>query len=590
MYYLFTMLILLSFLQHNYAQTLPQNRTVDWTLAGLRADTISGLPVFDLQTLGAVGDGITPNDAVIPGFIAAYFGNGAILEFPSGEFLFNNTITLPDNFIIRGQGADSTILKLDLGGSGNGIAINGTTSVADTSKLLLPSAKDATQIIVWNASLLSAGDWVQLKQYDTDLITSSWSEKETGQIIQVDSLAGDTIWLKSPLRMNYDTARTAYYQKINPRKNVGIECLKIMRIDNTAPQQSCNISFRYAVNCWVKGIESENCTFSHVRGERSSNLYIAQSYFHHGFDYGGGGRAYGVVFQFATGECLAENNIFEHLRHSMLLQAGANGNVFAYNYSFDPFWSSAPNNSAGDMVLHGNYVYANLFEQNICRNIVIDDSHGPNGPHNTFLRNRAEGFGIFFSAANSPDQNFIGNEITNTSFPYSLVNYNLQGTGHFLHGNNDKGTLKPSGTTALPELSYAYTSRPDFVPVNQWGTMGTPNAVNANVIPAFNRYTNNIIFDGACSSPIVGTILVDESALVNIYPNPVHRILNIESEKTIENVYICNDLGQLVQMQSVNQRSAVLNFDNLPTGVYWIRVELVGAYQSSIKKVIKITK
>jgi len=362
--------------------------------------------------------------------MATYFGAGAILEFPSGEFLFNNTISLPDNFILRGQGADSTILKMDLGGSGHGISIEGTTNNADTSKLLLPSAKDATQIIVWDASTLLAGDWLQLKQYDIDWVTSSWAEKETGQIVQIDSLVGDTIWLKSPLRMDYDTARTAYYQKINPRKNVGVECLKIRRIDDTAPQQSCNISFKYAVNCWVKGIESENCTFSHVRAERSSNLYVTQSYFHHGFDYGGGGRAYGVVLQFATGECLVENNIFEHLRHSMLLQAGANGNVFAYNYSFDPFWSSIPNNSAGDMVLHGNYVYANLFEQNICQNIVIDDSHGPNGPHNTFFRNRGEGFGIFFSASNSPNQNFLGNEITNTSFPYSFVNYTIQGLSH----------------------------------------------------------------------------------------------------------------------------------------------------------------
>jgi hypothetical protein len=585
MHYLFTPIMLLSFLQTSQAQTLPQSRSVDWTLAGLRADIITGLPVFDLQTLGAVGDGTTPNDAVIPNFIAAYFGAGAILEFPSGEFLFNSTITLPDNFILRGQGADSTILKMDLGGNDNAIAIEGATNNADTSKLLLSSAKDATQIIVWDASSLMLGDWLQLKQYDTDWVTSSWAEEETGQIVQVDSLVGDTIWLKSPLRMDYDTARTAYYQKINPRKNIGIECLKIRRIDDTAPQQSCNISFKYAVNCWVKGIESENCTFAHVRAERSSNLYVAQSYFHHGFDYGGGGRAYGLVFQYATGECLVENNIFEHLRHSMLVQAGANGNIFAYNYSLDPFWSTNPSNSAGDMVLHGNYVYANLFEGNICQNIVIDNSHGPNGPHNTFLRNRAQSFGIFFSASNSPNQNFLGNEITNTSFPYSLVNYNIQGTGHFIHGNNDKGTIKPSGTTALPELSYAYSSRPDFLPVNQWGTIGTPNVVGANVIPAFNRYNNNTIFDAACGSPIVGTIWV-ESTLVEIYPNPVQRILNIESEKTIENVYICNDLGQLLQMQSINGQSEVLELGNLEAGVYFIRIEFVDEAIPVIKKII----
>jgi hypothetical protein len=271
----------------------------------------------------------------------------------------------------------------------------------------------------------------------------------------------------------------------------------------------------------------------------------------------------------------------------MLLQAGANGNVFAYNYSLDPFWSSSTSNSAGDMVLHGNYVYANLFEQNICQNIVIDDSHGPNGPHNTFFRNRAELFGIFFYASNSPDQNFIGNEITNTNFPYSLVNYNLQGTGHFLYGNNDKGTLKPAGTAALAELSYVYTSRPDFVPVSQWGTMGTPNAVNGNVIPALNRYANNVIFDNACANPLVGMIAVEEDALVEIYPNPVQRILNIESEKTIENVYICNDLGQVVQIQSINGKFGALELGDLEAAIYFIRIEFEDKTMPVMKKIIR---
>lgn len=91
------------------------------------------------------------------------------------------------------------------------------------------------------------------------------------------------------------------------------------------------------------------------------------------------------MIQFTSNECLVQNNVFDYLRHAMILQAGANANVFAYNYSFNPFWTSTPSNSAGDMVLHGNYPYLNLFEQNQGENIIIDNSHGPNGPFNTFL-------------------------------------------------------------------------------------------------------------------------------------------------------------------------------------------------------------
>jgi len=584
---LYLVLILLGISQGAIAQTLPQSRAVDWTLAGLRTDTISGLSIIDMQVLGVVGDGLTPNDAIIPNFIATFFGVGAIFEFPSGNFLFNSTISLPSNFIIRGKGVDSTTFLMDLGGSGHSITTQGV--ITNDSTLFLQSVvKDSNHIVVWNPSSFSAGDWVQVKQYDTDWVNDTWAEKSVGQIVQIDSIVANDIWFTSPLRMDYDTVRSPYIQKINPKKNIGIECLKLKRIDDTAPQQASNFFFKYAVNCWVKGVESENCTFSHVKGEQSSNLYIGQSYFHHGFDYGGGGRAYGVVFQATTGECLAEDNIFEHLRHSMLLQSGANGNVFAYNYSFDPYWSSTPNNSAGDMVLHGNYPYSNLFEQNICRNIVIDDSHDQNGPHNTFLRNRSEGYGIFFSAANSPNQNFLGNDVTNTGFPYSFVNYSIQGTGHFIHGNNDKGTIKPTGTQNLPDLSYAYASQPAFVSANQWAKIGTPNSPGVGSIPAKDRYVTNSIFSSSCSNLMTNIVITKEKEqTVSIYPNPVSEVLNIESKKKVKNIYICNELGQIVQINLVEDYYIQMNTKSLRSGIYFVKVQF-DDNTINVKKVIKI--
>lgn len=141
-------LILLGINQEQIAQTLPQNRAVDWTLAGLRVDTISGLAIIDMQSLGAVGDGITPNDALIPSFVATFFGVGAILEFPSGNFLFNSTIALPSNFIIKGKGVDSTIFLMDLGGSGHSVMIQGAIT-NDSTLFIQPVTKPSNRIEVW---------------------------------------------------------------------------------------------------------------------------------------------------------------------------------------------------------------------------------------------------------------------------------------------------------------------------------------------------------------------------------------------------------------------------------------------------------
>ncbi len=574
-----------------YSQNLDPSRSVDWTLAGLNDTTTSGFLQINMQDQGALGDGITPNDCIITNVLSSISNNGVILNFPSGDFLFNNTINLPSNVIIRGQGAESTTFTMDLGGSGHAINIQGSANNCDTSAIIETATKDYNFIIVLKPEIFSVGDWVQIIQNDSDLVTSSWAKNTVGQIAEITSISNNKIFLNSPLRIDFNTNRSPYILKINPVKNVGIECLKIHRLDNTAPSQTSNIYFYFATNCWVTGIESENCTFSHLQARRSSNLYISKSYFHHSFDYGSGGRGYGVMLHSTSNECLIENNIFEHLRHSMILQSGANGNVFTYNYSNDAFWSSFPYNAAGDIVLHGNYTFANLFEQNICQNIVIDDSHGPNGPYNTFFRNRAEICGIFFSAANSPNQNIIGNEITNTNLPYSAVNYNLQGTGHYLYGNNNKGTIHPEGTNTLTLLSYAYNDKPNFVPNNQWAGIGTPNIMGSASIPAYDRFHTDDIFRNACGN--IYTIGIDydveENENIKIYPNPNFGDFNIKLDNSFDDLRI--DLfainGSMIKSDNFSHINQINYKINTAPGIYWIQLsvkdEVVGRY-----KVVKV--
>lgn len=568
-----------------FSQTLPLSRSVDWTLAGLRDTTTNGFIEIDMQAQGVVGNGTTPNDSIVENVLLSIINSGAILNFPSGNFLFNNTINIPTNIIIRGEGAEVTSFTMDLGGTGHSFRIQGQAINSDTTSIINFSAKDSDFIIVSDPNSFSIGDWIQIIQDDSDLVTSSWAVNTVGQIVKVKTISNNKIVLESPLRMDYDTIRSPYILKVIPAENVGIECLKIHRIDNTAPQQSSNIFFSYAVNCWVSGIESENCTFSHIQTNRSSNLHFSKSYFHHGFEYGGGGRAYGVMLQATSNECLVENNIFEHLRHSMIVQSGANGNVFSYNYSYDPYWESIPNNSAGDLVLHGNFVYANLFEQNICQNIVIDNSHGPNGPYNTMFRNRAEGYGIFFSSNNSPNQNFLGNEIPNTSFPYSIVNYTILGTGHFIHGNNNKGTIHPAGTSTLMDSSYAYIQKEDFIPTAQWAGIGTPNSIGSSSIPAYDRYNTGTIFSNACNEI---TVSIDQDIKtkekVIIFPNPVQTEMTIESSHFIKKLTVMNLMGVVLNSHSNIGFSSKISTVDWRNGLYFILIDFTN--NKSITQVI----
>lgn len=555
------------------SQTLVPMRSVDWTLAGLRNATTIDFIEIDMQAEGAIANGITSNNAIVANVISSISAPGAILNFPEGNYLFDNRLDIPSNVILKGKGVDNTVFTFSLGGTGHSIKIQGSLISSVTTSIIESGIKDSRSIVVSNAGSFLPGDWVRIVQNDTDLVTSSWAENSVGQIIQINSISDNEIIFESPLRINFDTARAPYIIKFVPVENVGIECLKIKRTDNTAPEQSSNIDFNYAVNCWVEGVEFENCTFSHISASRSSNLYISKSYFHHAFEYGVGGRAYGVMLQATSNECLVENNIFEHLRHAMILQSGANGNVFAYNYSFDPYWPSDPNDSAGDMVLHGNYPFSNLFEQNICQNIVIDDSHGPNGPYNTIFRNRAESFGIFFSNNNSPSQNILGNEIPNLSFPYSIVNYTLKGSDHFVFGNNNKWIILPFGTEGLVESSYAYLEKPDFIPIDQWAGIGTPNIMLDFSIPAYNRYNSGNSFDNICTD-----ISLDLEEIINnrksvvIFPNPVQSEMSVESTYFIRELKVFNSIGQQVDYQRNVGMETLLNTGTWKNGIYSVHI------------------
>jgi len=178
------------------------------------------------------------------------------------------------------------------------------------------------------------------------------------------------------------------------------------------------------------------------------------------------------------------------------LQSAANGNVIAYNYSKDPFWTGTilPSNSAGDIVLHGNYPFQNLFEGNICQNIVIDNSHGINGPYNTFYRNRAELYGIFMNDGAGDLQNFIGNEITHPL----LGQYFKTGKAHYEFGNNRNQVIIPPNTSQLTTNTLFLESNPDcLTDFTNFPSIGYPNKLNEGKNAAKERHENG--FSAICS-------------------------------------------------------------------------------------------
>ena len=555
-----------------YSQIIPNDRMYNWSLFGLKDTSTLNFNNIDLSNYGLYSSGLIPNDSLLSSIIGTTSSGsaaGVILNFPAGIYLFNQTINLPENIVLKGRGADSTILKFNLNGVGHAIEVSGSIS-SDTTSITQNIYKDSNSIFVYNSSSFIAGDWIRIIHNDSSMINNSWALNTVGQIVKISQVLNNKLILSSALRMNYNTSSNPFIKKIIVKENTGIECLKIIREDVSVNQVS-NLKFSRTANCWVSGIESDKCNFAHIDAEYSSNLSISKSYFHDAHNYGSGGKAYGVMLHFTSNECMVEDNIFNHLRHSMILQAGANGNVLTYNYSLDPFWTGVffPSNSAGEIVLHGNWPYANLFEGNDVGNIVVDNSHDANGPHNTFLRNRARGYGIFFSDTSSPGQHFIGNEVTNDSLgaPFNSLNYFIQGSNHLLFGNNYLGNIDPIGTDSLSILSYAYSSIPDFIPSNQWAGIGPPNILNSVSIPGKDRYNYNAIFSNSCGENLTQVNIINQKN-IKIYPNPFTNELHILGYN-IKRIMIYDTFGRLVYDQ---KNDFTINNINWKKGIYLISI------------------
>lgn len=491
MYRFFCLLSVLIPVGGIWAQTLTPERITTWNHAGLTTALEAPTNQVDITDFGADNTGTNSCNSAYAAAISSLNGTAGTIYFPQGEYYFTAAIAIPDSVFLKGESSE-TVLHFDLGGSGNLIVITGSTETIQLS-LSANAIKGTDQVELANASSLQVGDVIRLFQFDEDYLYSSWAYGTVGQVAEIVAINGNTVTLADPLNHHYPLSRNPFVRKLNPRRGTGVECLKILREDASVGQTS-NIYFNYAYNCVLRNVESENCNFTHCEVNSSAHIQVEGCYYHHAFAYGGGGQGYGQVFQLASSFCLAQNNVFEHLRHSMLIQAGANGNVFGYNYSTDPYWNESfyPTNSSGDAVLHGNYTYLNLFEGNTMQNMVVDASHESNGPFNTFLRNRGELYGFFSDSSTPTDSmNLIGNEITNTGFPLGM--FSLNGNGHYSFGNNVYGTTNPANTSnvTVNSLYLDENDLPDFLSAETLPMIGYPLGMNEKVLAAETRFENS---------------------------------------------------------------------------------------------------
>ncbi len=492
-------------------RSIPSSRIVDWTRAGYHQNPNDNLPqdysrIFyvpsptgsdDYNNIHITLDSAKAVTNSMRGFIC--------VKFRSGIYRISKPIYLSGvashNIVFKGNGPDSTVIMYDgpnytkatifkIDGHLTGVktSVNGYNKRTNTITLLSlrSDISEGDYLLIqlptgnWNDALLSRN-----KTDRGDYIS------QIDKVVKVD---GKQIQLKTDFSTIWDIGHTngnnvfPYVTWINPIQEIGIQDIKL----TTAPNEytaGFHIQFNFAINCWVKNIESIRPVTQHVNCNYCDQVEIRKNYFTEAFTYGsegGNGSGYGVAL-FRSTLCLIEDNIFEHLRHAVSLSMGSNRNVVGYNYSFDQYSDTKDKNGKiyrthlSDMILHGFYPFANLFEGNWVGSITADDWWGSNGPYNTFFRNYTMDHTITLQQTNYA--NVLGNEaILKLEKSYNIFDrYGEEFAA-------DDWSPSFEHKDYLPDISYYHKARPSFVSsILTWPPIGPPivaDSLTSQNIPA----------------------------------------------------------------------------------------------------------
>lgn len=484
----------------NLFGAIEPERLTDWSRAGYEGTIpdYSHRVVFD--ALGGAGDGVTDNAALLQQLIDSLESDTVIL-MGEGDYVLSRGLDIDvdvhnHGVILRGIDPDRTRLIFTSGIPEYRGQIN--TLGADTEVETSVDQTWSRGVMVEAPTDFRVGDDVVLYQEnDFDVMATAhtgggnpgiqnkalqtWAKDTTGQLFRIESIEGREITFDREVRLDFEWANRRL-RKLHLRTGVGIEDLTI---DNRVDLDGLHsIKFTRSANCWVRNVRSIRTVRYHVSTALSRNLTIRDSYFFDSFRFGGGGSGYGVVVERYTSDCLVINNTLQRLRHALVAKEGANGNVFAYNYTFEGRQDGAP--IAKDVSIHGHYPFKNLFEGNVVEFIHCTDWWGPAGPGNTFFRNRVSRMPVLLDDR-SHSQNVIANELLGGGRESGVL---IIGTvlDTTLLANISELTL-PQELERLEALELPASlwtrDRPDFWTDDlPWPAMGPPNQAGTHQIPA----------------------------------------------------------------------------------------------------------
>ena len=425
-------------------------------------------------------------------------GNKYVL-LATGTFITSGNLSIPGGCVLRGGGANNTIIQFTTTSTITAVTLGTGGPSFGSATAVSSCSAGTTSCTVASTSGLSIGSYIAIDQLNdgttvyvagTQGNNCTWCDgnetnngsRAQGQIEKITNITGNVLTLEMPLMVSYTLTPHAF--PVSMITNAGLENLQIYAVDkqNAPAQNTPQIHMSGCAYCWVHGVEGNYAASDHIDVDWSYRGEISNNYFSNSYIHNAGCCDSMIGIRTKVSGFWVVNNILERLHSTILIEWGAAGNVFAYNFSTANFTAdtSSANYTQQDINFHGAHPQFNLFEGNVSNTMGQDGIWGT-AANNTVFRNWAWGtsmicedesgntiidntraavvcspFGVY--AGSGVNSYLSGQAAKAFDVNYPTTNYNMignvegssqqqtLGTGHALAIAQCGGTGAPGGT------------------------------------------------------------------------------------------------------------------------------------------------
>jgi hypothetical protein len=327
--------------------------------------------------------------------------NGQVVYVPAGTYKIDGRIQIRKSITLRGA-RQATVFMVS---TANPILIQGNmpwppprnnpgyfTSVSGGAK------RGSTEVTVTNAASIAAGTMVMVDEEDDPALV--WTRtcelyRSRASMHMVEARDGNTIRFRPALPIDYERSpRLSVFPDVV--KNAGVENINFVG-NGQLPTDFIRIASAW--NVWVKGSEFSNMPSKTVVVSWSGHVELRRNYLHDQSN--GGPNSQGLDLVNDVNWSLVVDNICSAAGFPAInigdAGAGANfsggfGNVIAYNYCVDSYYTDPPTSPNHRMMAsdigtnHSPHPQYNLVEGNVMGKFGADGYHGSSS-HTVVFRN-----------------------------------------------------------------------------------------------------------------------------------------------------------------------------------------------------------